>query len=62
MLAFSCYKFIVGTAGVNYVAAKQMLMESRVCILKDKAPKVKEVIKELEKLEIQFEIIPEFNY
>ena len=39
-----------------------MLMESRVCILKDKAPKVKEVIKELEKLEIQFEIIPEFNY
>lgn len=39
-----------------------MLMESQACILKDKAPKVKDVIEELEKLKIQFEVIPKFKY
>ena len=37
-------------------------MESQACILKDKAPKVKDVIEELEKLKIQFEVIPKFKY
>lgn len=38
-----------------------MLMESHVWILKDKAPKVKNAIEELEKLKIQFEVIPKFK-
>ena len=39
-----------------------MLMESHVCIVRDKAPKVKDVIKELEELKIQFEVSPKFKY
>lgn len=55
-------KSIARITGVNFIIAKKMLMESHVCILKDKASKVKNVIQELEKSEIQFEIIPKFKY
>lgn len=55
-------KSIARIAGVNYIIARKILMESRVCIFKDKAPKVKVVIEELDKLKIQFEVIPKFKY
>ena len=54
-------KLIAKIAGVNFITARQMLMESCVCILKDKASKIKDVIKELEELKIQFEVSPEFK-
>lgn len=55
-------KLTARIAGVNFIAAKQMLTESDVCIVRDKAPKVKDVIKELEELKIQFEVSPKFKY
>lgn len=55
-------KSIARIAGVNFIIARKMLTESHVCILKDKAPKVKDAIEELEKLKIQFEVIPKFKY
>lgn len=55
-------KCIARTAGVNFIVARKMLMENHVCILKDKAPKVRNVIKELEKWKIPFEVIPKFKY
>ncbi len=55
-------KTVAGIAGVNFIIARNMLKESCVCMLKDKAPKVKDIIKELEKLKIQFEIFLEFKY
>lgn len=55
-------KSIARIAGVNFIVAREMLMKSQVCILKDKAPKIKDVIEELEKLAIQFEVIPKFKY
>lgn len=55
-------KCIARTAGVNFIVARKMLMENHVCILKDKAPKVRNVIKELEKRKIPFEVIPKLKY
>lgn len=49
-------------AGVNFIIARKMLMESYACILKDEAPKIKDAIEELEKLKIQFEVIPKFRH
>lgn len=39
-----------------------MLVKGRFCVLKAKAPKVKEAIEELNKLKIQFEVSPLFKY
>lgn len=55
-------KLISKIAGVNFVVAKQMLVKGRFCVLKAKAPKVKETIEELNKLKIQFEVSPLFKY
>lgn len=55
-------KLVSKIAGVNFVSARQMLMESNVCLLKDKAPKVQKVIQKLRELEISFEVIPQFMY
>lgn len=55
-------KSIARIAGVNFIIARKMLMESHACISKGKAPKIKDVIRELEKLNIQFEVIPKFRY
>ena len=51
-----------GFSHERFNTAKQMLMESHVCIVRDKAPKVKDVIKELEELTISFEVSPKFKY
>ncbi len=55
-------KTVAGIAGVNFLRARNMLMERHACIFKDKAPKVKIVMEELVQLKIQFEVIPEFPY
>lgn len=55
-------KFIARIAGISFTIARKMLMESNVCILKDKAPQIKKVIAKLDELEIEVEVIPEFKY
>lgn len=55
-------KIIAKIAGVNYLAAKQMLMENHACILKDNAPKVKDAIKKLKQRNIPFKVRPQFEY
>lgn len=55
-------KLIARIAGVNYVCARQILIKDSVCILKAKAPEVKQARDELEKLNIKYEIIPVFKY
>lgn len=53
-------KFIAKTAGVNFLIAKHMLEEKEACVLKAKAPKMKEVIAKLQELNIEFKISPLF--
>lgn len=55
-------RFVAKTAGVNFVAAKQMLLKREVCILKAKAPEVKSAIEKLEELKIKYEVSPKFKY
>ena len=55
-------KVIAHIAGVNYIAAKQMLEKDGICILKAKAIDIKKAICELENVNIPFEVTPEFNY
>ena len=55
-------KTIARIAGVNFINAREMLIEKHACILKGKAPKVKAVIEELGKSEIEVEVIPKFRY
>lgn len=53
-------KIIAKIAGVNYLAARKLLLKNNVCILKANAPEVKEVIALLEDAKIDFEVKPEF--
>lgn len=55
-------KTISQIAGVNYVAARQMLKKEGTCILKAKAIDIKKAICELENANVPYEITPEFNY
>lgn len=55
-------KLISKITGVNYREAKEILDEGDICILKSKAPKVKEVRDKLIEADILFEIEPAFNY
>lgn len=55
-------KFVSKTAGVHFVTAKQMLLEQESCILKERAPKVKEAIAKLEELGMEFYVSPSFLY
>lgn len=51
-------KFVAKVANVNFVIAKQMLEKKETCILRAKAPKIKSVIGELQKLDIDFSVNP----
>ncbi|MDE7223180.1 MAG: hypothetical protein K2O34_05310 [Acetatifactor sp.] len=55
-------KLISGIAGVNYLAARQMLVKGDACILKAKAPEIKRAIEKLQEADILFAIIPEFQF
>lgn len=55
-------KVISRIAGVNYIAAKQILEKEGICILKAKAIDIKNAMYELENVNIPFEVTPEFNY
>ena len=49
-------------AGVNYIAAKQILEKGNTCILKAEAEIILETISKLKYVDIPFEVTPEFNY
>lgn len=55
-------KFIAEIACVNYLMAKQMLEKEKVCILKAKAPKIKETISKLQEKNFEFYVTPSFIY
>lgn len=55
-------KLVAKTARVNFLLAKQMLEEKEVCILKAKAPEIKETIAKLQELNIDFYVSPLFKY
>ncbi len=55
-------KVISQIAGVNYIAAKQILEKEGTCILKAKAIDIKKAICKLENVNIPFEVTPEFGY
>ena len=55
-------KVVSQIAGVNYIVAKEMLAKEGVCILKAKAIDIKNAICKLERVNIPFDVTPEFNY
>lgn len=55
-------KFIAKTARVNFIVAKQMLEKEEVCILKAKAPEIREAIVKLQELNMDFNVRPLFKY
>ena len=56
-------RFVAKTANVSFIIAKHLLEEQiEVCILKARAPKIKETIAELQKLSIDFRVSPLFKY
>lgn len=55
-------KAISQIAGINFLSAKEVLMKGNFCILKAKAVEILEAIEKLQKVNIQFEITPDFQY
>ena len=55
-------KLISKLAGVNYIKAKKLLVEEKVCIFKSRAIDVKNVLKMLDELNIKYEVVPKFKY
>lgn len=55
-------KVISKIAGVNYIAARQMLEKGNICILKARAEDILTAINKLKDVDILFEVTPEFNY
>ena len=55
-------KVVSQIAGVNYHTARQMLVDGDVCVLKAKAPEIKNAIDKLQEAEIPFEVTPEFVF
>ncbi|MBR6537603.1 MAG: hypothetical protein IKT67_10430 [Lachnospiraceae bacterium] len=55
-------KFIAKTANVNFITAKWMLEEKESCIMKARAPKIKDAIVRLQELDIDYVVCPTFNY
>ena len=53
---------IAELASVNFLRAKEMLEKKEVCILKAKAPKIKEGIDKLKELNVDFIVKPFFIY
>ena len=49
-------------AGVNYIAAKQILENGDTCILKARAEDILEAISKLKNVNLPYEVTPEFNY
>lgn len=55
-------KLLSEIAKVNFLTSRQMLEGKEVCVLKAKAPEMKERIDKLQKLEIDFMVRPMFRY
>ena len=55
-------RVIAELASVNFPRAKEMLEKKEVCILKAKAPKIKEGIDKLKELNVDFIVKPFFKY
>lgn len=55
-------KCIAQTANVSFIVAKKILQEGDTCIIKAKAPKIKDTVTKLQALKIDFKISPEFRY
>ena len=55
-------KLVARISGVNFIIARQMLEKEDNCILKAKAPKIKEAIVKLQGLNIEYFVNPVFNY
>ena len=55
-------KVIAGISSVSFLRAKEMLEKKEVCILKARAPKIKEGIDKLQELNIDFTVNPFFKY
>lgn len=55
-------RLVSKTACVNYLTAKKMLAEKELCILKAKAPEIKETIAKMQKLDIDYYISPSYKY
>lgn len=55
-------KCVAKIAKVNFLAAKRMLEEKEVCILKARAPEIKVAIAKLQDLSIDFIVNPLFKY
>ena len=55
-------KLVSKIANVNFVTAKQMLKEKKICILRAKAPKIKDAIEDLQELGICYNVSPSFDY
>lgn len=55
-------KLVSQISGVNFIVARQMLEKEDNCILKAKAPKIKEAIVKLQELNIEYFVNPVFNY
>ena len=49
-------------AGVNYIAAKQILEKGDTCILKAEAKDILKAINKLKDVNLPYEVTPEFNY
>lgn len=55
-------KLVAKTACVNFLPAKQMLEKEEACILKARAPEIRDAIVKLQEKNMEFYVIPEFKY
>ena len=55
-------KVISEICNVNFIRAKQILNEKEICLVKEKAPKIKNIIQLLQNVEIKYIIYPYFKY
>lgn len=55
-------KILSHIAGVNYITAKQMLVNGNDCLLEARAYEIKEIIIQLSSANIDFEVKPFYNH
>ncbi|MBR1599899.1 MAG: hypothetical protein IJ661_13455 [Lachnospiraceae bacterium] len=55
-------KLVAKITNTNYLNAKKLLEEGNCCIYKGKAVDVKNIIEELIKVEINYDVCPSFEY